>query len=259
MGLIPVRSPTKDMETHPVADPDSDEIHDIVERSFRTSYSLSPNTIEAILEEWFAPDPLIQRLSRSDTIALVAEQDGRRIGFAEGRIQDSTGTLLWLHVAPDARGQGAGTQLFEELSDALREAGGDQIRARVLAENSEGEEFVEKFGFSKADHTTVEIDNEELVGRVYSPTAETTTPTVPETTTVDGETLVVDQNDSIPGADAEFFPTYREKAREEKGEQYGFYCSNCGTVSETMGELERIKCETCGNIHRPDDWDDAYL
>lgn len=247
------------METHPVVDPDSDEIHDIVERSFRTSYSLSPSTIEAILEAWFAPDPLVQRISRPDTVALVAEQDERRVGFAEGRIHDSTGTLIWLHVAPDARGQGVGTELFEQLSDALRDSGGDKVRARVLATNSEGGEFVEQFGFSKVDHTTVEIDNEELVGRVYSPTAETTTPTVPETTTVDGARLVVDQSDPIPGADAAFYPTYQQGNHEEKGEQYGFYCSNCGTASEAMDELERIKCETCGNVHRPDDWDEAYL
>lgn len=247
------------METRPVADPDSDDLLDLVERSFRTSYSLSPNTIAAILEEWFAPDPLTQRGRRSDTIALVVEQDGRRVGYAEGRLEDSTGTLRWLHVAPDARGQGVGTRLFEELSDSLRHAGADRLRARVLAENSEGEEFVERFGFSKVENTTVEIGDEELIGRVYSPGAETTTATVPETTTVDGDTLVIDRTDSIPGVDAAFFPAHREEHRAEMGEQYGFYCSNCGTLSVTMDELERIKCETCGNVHRPDDWDGAYL
>ena len=43
------------------------------------------------------------------------------------------------------------------------------------------------------------------------------------------------------------------------GEHHAFVCAHCGTAVEAVDELDRISCPTCGNRHRPDEWDDAYL
>jgi ribosomal protein S18 acetylase RimI-like enzyme len=69
-------------------------------------------------------------------IALVAEDDGRPIGFALARDRGSGyGTLTDIYVSRDARRSGIGTELMREVLSALGSQGVQQLDLEVLASN----------------------------------------------------------------------------------------------------------------------------
>jgi hypothetical protein len=134
----------------------------------------------------------------------------------------------------------------------------DRLRAPVLDANAEGEPFAERHGFEHVDRAEREVAGERLVEHVYADVEAASTSDEyegrpPETVEVDGTELAVDADDRTSGTDAPFFGAF------DGDERFGFYCANCGTVADAMDELGRIACATCGNTHRPDEWDDAYL
>jgi len=93
---------------------DGDAIRSIARRSLEASYSLSPNTIEGAIEEWYDDDRLNEKFADDERLFLVAEEEST-VGFAEVLVspRDDEADLLWLHVVPEHRGQGAGEALFE--------------------------------------------------------------------------------------------------------------------------------------------------
>jgi ribosomal protein S18 acetylase RimI-like enzyme len=69
-------------------------------------------------------------------IALVAEDEGRPVGFALARNRGSGyGTLTDLYVSRDARRSGIGTELMREVLSALGSQGVEQLDLEVLASN----------------------------------------------------------------------------------------------------------------------------
>ncbi|MGQ0535699.1 MAG: GNAT family N-acetyltransferase [Methanobacteriota archaeon] len=75
-----------------------------------------------------------------DTVALVAEVDGRVAGFIIGRVAGpefgTTERLGWISVVgvdPSARGHGVGTNLGNALLDAFRKRGVRRVRTQVNA------------------------------------------------------------------------------------------------------------------------------
>jgi len=254
---------------------DREQIRAVAEQSFQFSYSLSPQQIETILEGVFASDPLADRIDDPETRFLVAEQavDGENqvVGFADV----SNSTLRWLHVDPDARGQGVGTGLFERVREAVTEHGGE-LAVRVLRQASEGSEFFTQFGLSRVGTDELEFGAEQFDEVIYvesegaddsqqagdtekaSEADQPDEPTVevPERVQAEGEELIVDQDEEIPGTEAPFFQLSQEQSG---GERYGFLCSNCGSTEVTADGLDRLECNECGNKHLADEWDDAYL
>lgn len=238
-------------------------IADIAERSFQSSYSLSPEQITVIVEHDFPEEALADRIEDPDHLLVVAEDevDGetRVAGFAA--VDLDSGTLDWLHVDPEARGGGVGTRLFERAREAVADGDG-RLSARVLEEATEGGEFCTQFGFGERDTVEVEFGGERFFAHVFtegeSTDEEPGEPVVdvPERVRVDGDELFVDREDEIPGVEAPFFPVYREDAHEER---YGFLCSNCGSTDISADGLDRLECGECGNVHLADEWDDAYL
>ncbi len=79
---------------------------------------------------------------------------------------------------------------------------------------------------------------------------------VPESTPTDGTDRPVDRDETIPGREAPFFPTY---SGEDRTERYGYFCSNCGSTDVSADGLDRLECGACGNLHLADEWDDSYL
>ncbi|HKJ59439.1 MAG TPA: GNAT family N-acetyltransferase [Halobacteriales archaeon] len=276
------------MDVRPADESDAAVIGRVFRRSLEGSYALSPQVIDDLVEA-YSGDDLADRLSE-EGVYLVAEADGRVVGFAEGRMAgDGVGELVWLHVAPAGRGEGAGTGLFERTREELGARGADHVRARVLADNREGEAFLERFGLRELAETPVEHAGVEFTAHVYADDEESMTrrggddpavepsgdgdadlapdddvdaveyaeaTEIPDTTTDEGRELYVGTDDPIPGSDAPFFRTFDDEAREE---HYGYYCSNCGSTEIAMDELERLECSNCGNVHRADEWDAAYL
>ena len=250
------------MERRAATESDSDRIRTIAEQSFQASYALSPQEIEAIVVSVFEDDDLHSRINDDEQVLLVAEEDGTLAGFAEGRVtEDDQRKITWLHVDPTERGQGVGTELFEHVVSELHEFSTGEIRATVLPQNQEGNEFFERFNFEEAGRSDREIGESTFHMEVYTDAdadPSTGESAIPESSEieVDGETKFVDRDESIPGDEEPLLLVYNEKSSEER---YGFYCTNCGTFVDSVDGLGKVVCDNCGNKHNPDEWDASYL
>ena len=249
------------MEIRDAIDSDSDRIRTIVEQSFQASYALSPLEIESIIEAEFEAESIESRLD-GERILLVAEQGDSLLGFAEAEIEtDECGEIVWLHVDPTERGQGVGTELAERVIADLRERAVTETQAAVLAGNQEGSEFLEQFGLESVDQTDREFGEETFSVEMYSDLAAKRTDeeyTLPESEEieVDGQPRYIDPGESISGDEAPFLFVFEAERREER---FGFYCTNCGSFTDSVDGNGKVICENCGNVHNPDEWDDSYL
>lgn len=237
---------------------DAEAIRGVAERSFQASFSLSPEQIEAIVEEEFDAEHLGARVDDDDCLVFVTEDEGEVVAFAD--VDLAVGTLRWLHVDPLARGQGIGTALVERVEEELTRRG-KPITAQILDEATEGESFIERFGLNRTDTTKIEFRNQELSAHIYAKRGDGTEPNEPEVTvpahvTVDGEERPLNLEEPIVGDESPFFLTYTGSDRNER---YGFFCSNCGSIDVSADGMDRIECNNCGNKHLADEWDDAYL
>lgn len=246
---------------------DGIEIQATAEQSFQTSYSLSPEQIRTIVETEFSEDSIDEKIENSDRHILVSVRNETEIaGFVDIETNGET-TLHWLHVDPDVRGEGIGSSLVEEVQNTF----GDKARftANILREAREGGEFLERFDLYETDSDETDIGGVTFHYQIYTPKRTThgvseaesedprePTVDVPEYITVDGDELIVNRDELIPGTEAPFFPIYLDESYEER---YGFFCSECGSTDISAGSLDRLECGNCGNLHRPDEYDDAYL
>jgi len=231
---------------------DATDIREIARRSLEASYSLSPKTIEGAVEQWYDSEELADKIADEDYLLLVAEDGGTVLGFSEAVVLGEEADLLWLHVAPEHRGQGAGEALFEATRDRLEDTDVEILRGRVLADNAEGNDFYDRHGFVKVGETEVEIDGSPYVENIY----------VEETTDLEpmagpgGEELFVDRNDTDRGSKAGFAVVYADVDRDQR---YGYRCLECDSLVTTMDAMGRMECEQCGNHRKPTRWDAAYL
>ena len=252
------------MDLRPASAADSAEIADVARGSFGTSYSLSPLGIDTILERVFSESAPADRLDDPDAVMVVAEgENGEEaeglLGFAEAEFGDAA-ALRWLHVDPNARGMGAGTALMERVREEFDHRDPSFV-ARVLEAASEGSEFLERFGLAQSDTATLSFDREEFREHVYTAGVDTDDANepsveVPDTLTADGEEVRVDQGDRVPGDGAPFFAVFGDEGSEGR---WGYVCSNCGSTEVSADGLDRLACNDCGNEHRADEWDGAYL
>jgi ribosomal protein S18 acetylase RimI-like enzyme len=266
-------------------DEDVSRIHEITERTLTASYALSPKELDGILASRFGEDRIEDWMDRDDVVALVAEvdgPDGRTVaGVVEGAVDDDgTGEIRWLFVHPQQQGRGAGTALFEHVRERLEDRDVDRVTASTLEANTEGHQFFESFEFKRVGEHYLDIGEETFLEYVYGEpdaTVETDAGTeagpgeaesFPETegpddrlrvTTEDGEELYVHAEEGYSGSGGAFFGTYRDESFED---QYGYYCSNCGSLRVAMDNEDRLECSECGNRHQPrssESYDGAYL
>lgn len=241
---------------------DAAAIRKVADRSMEASYALSPSVIEAILDDQFDEDRLAALVEDEDAVLLAATEAGNLAGFVEGVQEDGTGTIAWLHVATEFRGQGVGSALFDAACEALREAGADTLQARDLADNAEGQDFFQHLGFEAAGQDRIDINGEPHIVEVYAEREgavddedRTDAPPRESITTEDGE-VHIDRENPRDGESGPFFVAYSDPDREEP---YGFYCGNCESLVEAIDSLDRIECGTCGNLNKPQEWDGSYL
>lgn len=74
--------------------------------------------------------------------------------------------------------------------------------------------------------------------------------------TPEGEEVYVDFGEATQGSKEPFYPAYRAPDREQR---YGWFCSNCESVDNTMDPMGTIECNRCANRRQPTRWDAAYL
>jgi len=78
-------------------------------------------------------------------------------GFVDLSLEE-TGTIRWLHVDPEARGQGIGTALIERVREEID----TPLDGEILDDAVEGREFLEQFGLAEDEHDWVEIGGQEF-------------------------------------------------------------------------------------------------
>jgi GNAT superfamily N-acetyltransferase len=266
---------------------EAERILEVVDSSMTSSFRLSPQQIDGITDGQFADEAIAEKIDDEDTQLHVVETgeeiEGTIIaGFVEGRLEDEWGEVNWLFVDPEHRGKGIGTELYETATEDLRDRGADHVCVTVLEANTEGHQFVERFGLEHDGDRRIEVAGESLVKYVYTdsdidvelPTesradesdAETTE--FPETETTDGhltatnddgKTVYIARDEEESGTAASFYVTYEDEAHEE---QYGYYCANCGSLDVSMDNMERLECRDCGNAHAErskESYDDSHL
>jgi ribosomal protein S18 acetylase RimI-like enzyme len=89
-----------------------------------------------------------------DGVALVAEQDGRALGFIFCVLGDrgrKTAHVTDIYVRPAARGQGIGRALLAEVVEPARAAGLDHVSLEVMLRNTEARHLYERLGFVPFD------------------------------------------------------------------------------------------------------------
>jgi len=87
-------------------------------------------------------------------VALVAEQDGRAVGFLFCVLGDTgrqTAHVTDVYVRPEARRQGIGQALIAEVLQPAREAGFDHVSLEVLLRNAGARRLYERLGFVPVD------------------------------------------------------------------------------------------------------------
>jgi ribosomal protein S18 acetylase RimI-like enzyme len=258
---------------------DTERVRELAESTITASYALSPQQIEALLEENFGEDQLENTFEDADSVILVAENgvDGEEstiAGVVKATVTEDAGEVRWLFVDPEHRGNGIGTRLFDTAVETLREQGVEQVSVSTLEANREGGQFPERFGFERTDDRSVEVVGESLVEYVYVESAETdestsesaadlpNTEAENDTTTAtadDGQQVYLDLAEEDSGTEAPFFVVYTD---EEFTDQFGYYCANCGSLDTTMDDMGRVECSECSNTHAErsgEAYDDSYL
>lgn len=285
------------MEIRPATTDDRHEVEQAARRSFRASYALSPQEIGTVLAAEFSDEEQAARIDADEDRLFVADRgDAPIAGFAEFGADDA---LHWLHVRPDARGQGVGTALVERARRAADERS-VPFTAKVLESATEGGQFLERFDLYPTETTSVEFGDEQFTEVIYSGHGRERDPgepsiDVPETAAVAGKSRRVRRESAVAGTLAPFYPLVGPAEGDGRGanrdaedggtgggdgdgfwggdgagveggdgvedgtRKVGYLCGQCGTTDVHADELGRLECDGCENVHRPDDWDQAYL
>ena len=240
------------MEIRRAETEDAEAVREVARRSLEASYTLSPQTIEGAVAQWYDDETFREKVDDDDRLLLVVEREGRVVAFSESEQVAEEGELLWLHVTPDYRGEGIASRLFEATRERLSEMGAERFRGRVLRDNREGNDFYREAGFEKVGESRVNIDGTDHVENVY---ADESGP-VERLVTEDGQAVYLDREDPERGSVAPFMAVYSDA---ERTERYGYFCTNCDSLANAMDAMGRIECGNCGNQRKPTRWDAAYM
>jgi ribosomal protein S18 acetylase RimI-like enzyme len=249
------------MEIREARASDAGGIADAARASLCDSYdSLDDETIDGVVDEWYDGERVADRVHAEASAWLVAEDDDEVVGFVQGALVDAeppVGEIHWLHVAPDAREAGLARKLLGEVQETFEQRGAGRLRGTVLAENEEGWSFYEADGFDRADEREVTVAGDEHVEYVYERAVDAAAdePVVEPVETPAGE-LVVNCSEGERGSKAPFYAAYRTH---DLAERYGWFCSNCESVSTAMDPMGRVECNDCGNRRTATRWDASYL
>ena len=80
-------------------------------------------------------------------VILVAEQDGRLLGWGARESRDQQVSDLW--VAPHSQGRGVGQLLLEALLSQIAAEGHDHATVETLASNTRAIAFYQRHGFAE--------------------------------------------------------------------------------------------------------------
>lgn len=249
------------MEIRTATAEDVEAIRDVAGASLSASYGhvVDEELLEGAVERWYEESEVSADVANPETVFLVAVDDGTVVGFAESYVVDRrerVGEIDWLHVPPDYRGEGVGSDLLDRVEDELREAEAANIEGRVLADNEAGTTFYEREGYTQSGERHVDIGDgtfTELLYRKRLSRAERDRKESYETD--DGDTVYVAFERSERGASAPFYIAYTDENHENR---YGYLCGDCESTNVAIDTMDRVECLDCGNRRKPVRWDAAY-
>jgi GNAT superfamily N-acetyltransferase len=137
-------------------------IRQVADAAYWDAYSglLKPDTIGRLLTRDYSPSGLRRRLLRGGL--LVAEVDGRVIGFADAILDSGETRLAMIATHPGHRRCGVAVALVGAVAVLRPEC---PIRADVLLGNLDGERFYEALGFAPGEILHGELFDEDIVER----------------------------------------------------------------------------------------------
>ncbi|WP_254862477.1 GNAT family N-acetyltransferase [Halovivax gelatinilyticus] len=250
------------MEFREATTDDSESLRSIAADSLAATYTtfLSESTIEDALEQWYATDAITDLLESDDSLVLVAVDD-EPVAFSQCEIvgdEETVGQIHWLHVHPDARGEGLGSRLFTRTREELLDVGAEVIHGFVLAENEFGNRFYEEHGFEHAGTRSIQVGGDTYTENVYTESAGEPVEwrSLEQRDVGDGSTIYVSFGEPARGSLAPFYSAYETDSGTDR---YGWYCGNCESFDNAMDAMGRIKCNACGNQRKATRWDASYL
>ena len=140
----------------PISDADIDAVAGVHVRTWQSAYAgIVPDDYLAGLDPARFAERRRAQLHRPGQRTLVAERDGRVVGFASfGPYRDEDdflpdmGELYAIYVEPGSWGSGACRLLIEAAKAALRADGFPDMRLWVLEENHRARRFYERAGLA---------------------------------------------------------------------------------------------------------------
>ncbi|MDW0109698.1 GNAT family N-acetyltransferase [Sporosarcina aquimarina] len=141
---------------------DTTQVQQVAAASWHATYDgiIPLNIQNQFLKNAYSESMMARRIANS--IVIVAEQQGKVVGFANFTQVDQAGEseLAAIYLLPEAQGQGLGTALllkgFEQLS------GVKTIVLTVEKENEIGKTFYEAKGFHVMDEFEEDFDGHKL-------------------------------------------------------------------------------------------------
>lgn len=113
--------------------------------------AMSRDLIETGLGWSWTPQRVVRSIRDRESNVIVAERDGRVIGFGLMKYLEEEAHLLLFAVMPSARRNGVGSALLRWLVDTALVAGIGTIDLEVRARNAAGRAFYRRAGFAEQE------------------------------------------------------------------------------------------------------------
>jgi ribosomal-protein-alanine acetyltransferase len=124
----------------------------IEDASIRHLERLYEIEMECFKKEAFTKQQIAQLLQNSNSISLVAKENGNIIGFIIGALSMEDGIVghvLTIDVSPSHRRKGVGLKLLQEMEKIFRDRGAKVCRLEVREDNVAAISLYRKLGYRK--------------------------------------------------------------------------------------------------------------
>lgn len=147
---------------------DVDAVRAVATAAWQDTYDAFDDAeVASIVDDWYAPEDLEDRLAAPDELFLVGEVADRIVGFCHGYVGTEEADILRIYVDPDHQRSGIGGALHDAFVDHCRDEGVSDLYAFVLADNDVGCGFYEALDFREVDVESTKILGEEYEETVY--------------------------------------------------------------------------------------------
>ncbi|WP_082056676.1 GNAT family N-acetyltransferase [Pseudomonas sp. 10-1B] len=138
--------------------------------------------VERSAAQAFAAWPALAWLAHSDVMDCDAHQafveaggswvaegpDGRILGFACARLEGQALHLHELSVRREAQGQGVGRRLLQQVANAARQAGANELTLTTFAEVPWNAPFYARFGFEAIDQQLLDARLQRILAEEHT-------------------------------------------------------------------------------------------